>query len=165
MSERASRRQHLDVLMAAAQRKASALAFDRELARLSYAIASIEPGSVQALLWLGRSLATLGDEEGMAECFRRAAAIETSTSERRGITKAYERAKRLLTEAPAREYVLQQMRARGWASVDQTIQMAPRLAKPERRCPKCEGWGYLQWFREQDRGRCYVCNGTGYVER
>ena len=95
--------------------------------------------------------------------FKRAAKLDVPESEKRGVAKAFQRARAILAEAPSREPMLRHLRARGWESVDQAIQMAPRLAKRERKCPKCNGYGYLEWFREESRGRCYQCNGSGYV--
>ena len=34
----------------------------------------------------------------------------------------------------------------------------------KRRCPKCEGTGHLPIFIHRDGGKCFPCNGTGYIK-
>jgi hypothetical protein len=160
---RTHRQASLSSLEDAARLKASALDFDEQLAAVAYAICAIEPESLQGHLWLGRALATLGDGDGALEVFGRAALIAVDEADRRGVAAAYARAKRCLAQAPSSpECTLMALRERSWAGVDEAIQWAQINARGFRRCRRCDGWGYINWFREHDRGRCYACNGTGH---
>lgn len=161
-TNRATRIEHLPILRRVANEKASALAFDQHLARLCYAIVALDPDSVDDYLRLGRALATLGDGDGMREVFQRAGRLRLSTADKKGVAAAYARAKHLLREPSSTGMTLATLRAGGWDEVDRAIVFA-RTSKPEKKCPKCDGWGYLQWFKEHDRGRCYECSGSGYV--
>lgn len=48
---------------------------------------------------------------------------------------------------------------------------APRPAKRVRHtviqtpCPRCGGGGYFPQYKHVDGGRCFRCNGTGFIER
>jgi len=161
---RRSRGPSLASLEVAAQAKASALDFDERLAALAYAICAIDPGSLQGHLWLGRALASVGDSDGTLEVFRRAGSLARDEADRRGVAAAFVRAKRLLEnpDGPG-GCTLTALRQRGWAGVDEIIAWARTDGRPRRKCASCDGWGYLQWFKEHDRGRCYACNGTGYM--
>lgn len=136
----------LSMLERGARKKASALAFDEELAVMSYAIVSLERGSLQGALWLGRSLATLGDAAATNEVFRHAASLARTREDGEGVARAYVRAKRLLREAKSSKSILRALRDDGRAAVQRGIALSRRLSRPERRCPKCDGWGRLDWF-------------------
>jgi hypothetical protein len=159
---RADRIACLPILRRVAGERASALIFDWHTARVCYAIVSLDRDSIDDCVRLGRALASLGDRAGAVEVFQWAGALAHTKEDKRGVAAAYARAKEELQKAPAVATTLANLRAGGWAEVDRAITFA-QTQRPERKCTKCGGWGYLQWFREHDRGRCYECNGTGYV--
>ncbi len=44
-----------------------------------------------------------------------------------------------------------------------TITKTTSITHPRKRCNKCQGKGFMDWFRWNANGRCFACGGKGDV--